>query len=373
MKNSRFLRPFLCTLAAAASLNSALAENKAPASLDFYIGTYTFEGSKGIYQAALDLKTGAVTMKGVAAETDSPSFLTIHPNGKFLFAAVEQAEGAVESYAIGKDGALTKLSRESSKGAGNCHVYVDPSGKNVFASNYSGGSLAGIPINEDGTLRPATAFVQFTKKEKNPNAHAAAVLGDYLYACDLGSDELLVFKLDAAKGQLTPNTPPAVQLKKGSGPRHLVFHPSGKNLYVNNETSCGVTVYSTDAAKGQLKEIQVISSLPADLPLESKFSTAEIACHPTGKFVYVSNRGPDSIAVFKVEADGKLSLVEVAAAKAAIPRGFAIDPTGQWMVIGGQKTGTIAVHKIDPATGKLTFTSEVTGISQPVSFEFRKP
>jgi len=344
-----------------------------PASLDFYIGTYTFETSKGIYQASLDTKTGKITMKGLAAETDSPSFLTIHPNGKFLYAAIEHEQGAVESYSIGKNGALTKLGRESSKGAGTCHVYVDPSGKNVIASNYTGGSLTCIPINPDGTLRPASAFIQFTKKDKNPNGHAAAVLGNYLYACDLGSNEVLSFLFDPAQGALTPNTPPAFSLQAGSSPRHLAFHPDGKTLYVNNEASCGVTVFAVDADKGHLTEKQVISSLPADLKNDGKFSTAEIVCHPTGKFVYVSNRGPDSIAVYKTNADGTLTLVEIAPAKAETPRGFAIDPTGKWMVIGGQKSGTISVHKIDSATGKLTFVSEATGINQPVSFEFRKP
>lgn len=348
--------------------------------IDFYVGTYTKPGgSKGIQRGSLDLATGALKLEGLAAEAKSPSFLAVHPDGKFLYAAIEAGGGAVGAFAIEKDGSLRHLNDDSTKGAGNCHVFVDASGKNVLAANYGGGSIASLPIRADGSVGPATAFVQHTgqsvnpKRQSAPHAHAIYVNGDFAYVCDLGTDDVFVYRFDAAKGTLVPNDPPSGKVPPGSGPRHLAFHPKGGFAYVNNEMTSAVTAFAHDATKGTLTAVQTLSTLPEGYADAAKNSTAEIFCHPSGRFLYVSNRGHDSIAVFAIGADGKLTSVQHAPANVKIPRGFALSPDGNWLVAAGQNSDSLASHRIDPATGKLTPASEVTGVGAPVCVVFANP
>ena len=345
--------------------------------VEFYIGAYTKPGgNRGIQRGSLDTATGDIKMLGLAGEAKNPSFLALSPNGKFLYASIEDGGGAVGAFAVEKDGSLRHLNNESSKGAGNCHVFVDPSGKVVLAANYGSGSIACLPIREDGSVAPASAAVQHTgtggdpARQKGPHAHSMYVNGAFAYACDLGTDDVFVYRLDAAKGTLTPNDPPSGKVPPGSGPRHLAFHPKGGFAYVNNEMTCAVTVFAHDAAKGTLTAVQTLSTLPADYALTRKDSTAEIFCHPSGRFLYVSNRGHDTIAVFAIAADGKLTLVQNAPAEVKIPRGFAISPDGGWLVAAGQDSNSLASHKIDPATGKLTPVAKAEGIGAPVCVIF---
>lgn len=345
--------------------------------VEFYIGAYTKPGgNRGIQRGALDTATGEIKMLGLAAEAKNPSFLALSPNGKFLYASIEDGGGAVGAFAVEKDGSLRHLNNESSKGAGNCHVFVDPSGKVVLAANYGSGSIACLPIREDGSAAPASAAIQHVgaggdpARQKGPHAHSMYVNGDFAYACDLGTDDVFVYRLDASKGTLTPNDPPSGKVPPGSGPRHLAFHPKGGFAYVNNEMTCTVTVFAHDAAKGTLTAAQTLSTLPADYALTKKDSTAEIFCHPSGKFLYVSNRGHDTISVFSIAADGKLTLVQSAPAGVKIPRGFAISPDGGWLVAAGQDSNSLASHKINPATGELMPAAKVEGVGAPVCVIF---
>ena len=347
---------------------------------EFYIGTYTKPGgSLGIYRGTVDLKSGALSTPVLAGEAKSPSFLAVHPNAKFLYAAIESGGGTVGAFAIEKDGSLRRLNDESTKGAGNCHVTVHPGGKHVLAANYGGGSIAALPIREDGSVAPASAFIQHTgsgpnpSRQKEPHAHSIYVSGDFAYACDLGTDDVFVYRFDATKGTLTPNDPPSGKLPPGSGPRHLAFHPKGGFAYVCDEITSAVSALAHDAKKGTLTAIQTLSTLPDGYADARKNSTAEIFCHPNGRFVYVSNRGHDSIAVFAIGGDGKLTNVQIAPAGVKVPRGFALSPDGGWLVAAGQDSNSLASHKVDPMTGKLTPASQVNGVGAPVCVVFAVP
>jgi len=347
---------------------------------EFYIGTYTQPGgSRGIQRGSLDTKTGALKLLGLAGEAKNPSFLAVHPNGKFLYAAIEEDGGAVSAFAVEKDGSLRHLNDESSKGSGNCFVIVDPSGRNVLAANYNSGSIASLPIREDGSVAPASAFMKHTGKgpdaarQDGPHAHAIYVNGAFAYACDLGTDDVFVYHFDTAKGTLTPNDPPSAKVPPGGGPRHLAFHPKGGFAYVNNEMTSSVTVFAHDAAKGMLTALQTISTLPSGYADAAKNSTAEIFCHANGRFLYVSNRVHDSIAVFAIGDDGKLMPLQHEFSNVRIPRGFALSPDGGWLVVAGQDSNSLASHKVDPTTGKLTPADKISGVGMPVSVVFAPP
>ncbi len=347
------------------------------ATLEFYIGAYTKPGgNRGIERGSLDTTTGEIKLLGLAVEAKNPSFLAVHPGGKFLYAALEDGGGAVGAFAVQKDGTLKHLNNESSKGSGNCHVFVEPGGKAVLAANYNSGSIAALPIRDDGSVAPASSSVQHVGtgpnagRQKGPHAHSIYVNGGFAYACDLGTDDVFIYRFDAAKGTLTPNDPPSGKVPPGSGPRHLAFHPKGGFAYVCDEMTSNITALAHDAAKGTLTAIQTISTLPPNAANANKNSTAEICCHPNGKFVYVSNRGHDSIAVFAIATDGKVTLVENAPAGVKIPRGFAISPDGGWLVAAGQDSNSLTSHKIDPATGKLTPAGKADGVGAPVCVVF---
>ena len=362
------------------AVSSALLVNAATAAeVPFYVGTYTKPGgSKGIYRGVLDTTSGEAKITGLAGEAKNPSFLAIHPSKKFLYAAIEADGGAVAAFAINADGTLKALNQESSKGSGNCHVMVDPSGKNVLAANYGSGTIACLPIKDDGSVSSASAAIQHTGsgpnagRQKGPHAHSIYVRGNFAYSCDLGTDDVFVYKYNPVKGTLTENDPPSGRVPAGGGPRHLAFTPDGKFAFVCNEMTSAVTAFAHDGAKGTLTPIHTVSTLPEGYADAGKNSTAEIFCHPNGKFVYVSNRGHDSIAIFSIAADGKLTAIEQAPSKVKVPRGFAISPDGGWLIAGGQNSNDLALHKIDPATGKLTFQKIIGEVGAPVNVEFVK-
>ncbi|MEK0450987.1 MAG: hypothetical protein RL088_3255 [Verrucomicrobiota bacterium] len=349
------------------------------ADLSFYVGTYTKGGaSEGIYHGTLNTETGEAKLLGLAGKAENPSFVAIHPNRKFLYAVVEDNGGAVGAFAIEKDGTLRKLNTGSTKHSGNCHVWVDSTGKNALAASYGSGTIASLPIKEDGSLGEATAIIQHVgsgpdkSRQEKPHAHAIYQNGAFVYACDLGTDDVFIYKFDADKGTLTPHTPKSGRVPAGGGPRHLAFHPKGGFAYVNSEMTSAVTTFVHDAEKGTLDPVQTLSTLPEDYATPKNSSTAEIHCRPDGKFVYVSNRGHDSIAVFAVGADGKLTKVEIADAKVKVPRGFGISPDGKWLIAAGQSSNDLALHAIDAARGKLTFKSIIGKVGAPVNVEFVK-
>jgi 6-phosphogluconolactonase len=348
-----------------------------------YVGTYTGPKSKGIYVYRFDSGTGKLTSIGLAAETASPSFLTFDPAGTHLYAVNEvgnyegQRSGSLSAFSIDRaTGKLTALNRVSSKGAAPCHVSVDKTSKTLLAANYGSGNIVACPIKADGSLGDVTANIQHSGSgpgpgQMGPHAHSVNVSADnrFVVAADLGIDKLLVYKLNPATATLAPNDPPFVQLKPGAGPRHFTFDPSGKFAYSINELQSTVTAFQYDAARGALTELQTISTLPADFSGEN--STAEVRVHPNGKFLYGSNRGSDSIAVFAIDPDkGTLTFVERTSTQGKVPRNFAIDPTGRWLIAANQNTDNIVVFRLDPATGKLSPAGQSLEVGAPVCVRF---
>ncbi|MBI3664749.1 MAG: lactonase family protein [Acidobacteria bacterium] len=387
MKLSCRLSLFLMALLAALSLTPAVpgAEKSAGKGEYFvYIGTYTGEKSKGIYAFRFDAAKGQATPLGLVAEESNPSFLAVHPNRRFLYAVSEigdyqgKKSGAVSAFAIDPaSGKLTFLNKVPSRGDGPCHLSVDKSGKCVLVANYGGGSVAALPVKEDGRLGEASAFVQHTgssvnpQRQEGPHAHSINVSLDnrFAVAADLGLDEVLVYHLDPVKGSLTPNDPPFAKVNPGAGPRHFAFHPGGRFAYVINEIQSTVTAFAYDASRGTLKELQTISTLPAGFKGESY--TAEVQVHPSGRFLYGSNRGHDSIAVFAIDpAQGTLTALEQVSTQGKTPRNFGIDPTGSYLFAADQGSDKIVLFRIDPKTGRLTPTGQTLEAPSPVCVKF---
>ena len=351
-----------------------------------FFGTYTGAKSKGIYVSRIDPATGRLTAPELAAESVNPSFLAVHPNRRFLYAVNELGEyngkpgGAVSAFAIdARAGKLTLLNQQSSGGGGPCHLVVDKAGRNVLVANYGGGSVAVLPIQEGGRLGEATAFIQHTgssvnpRRQKEPHAHSINLdtANRFAFAADLGLDRILVYRFDAAKGTLTPNEPPFAIVAPGAGPRHFAFHPRGRFAYVINEMQCTVTAFSYNARRGELVEVQTISTLPAGQDMSPNFSTAEVQAHPSGKFLYGSNRGHDSIIVFTIEPKtGKLTYVENQSTRGKTPRNFGIDPTGKFLLAANQGSDTVVGFRIDDKTGCLTPTGHVVEVGAPVCVRF---
>lgn len=370
----------LALLLLGAALDTAPAADDKPAKLRVYVGTYTGPKSKGIYVGELDLASGALTIKGVAVETANPSFLAIHPSQKFLYAVGEidnfdkKKTGAVSAFAIDpKTGDLTLLNQKASEGTGPCHLIVDKEGKNVLVANYGGGSVACLPIQDDGKLKDASSSIQHKgssadpKRQEAPHAHSINLdaANRFAVAADLGLDKVLVYQFDPAKGTLTPNKPPSTSVAPAAGPRHFAFHPNGKYAYVINELGNTMTAFAYDAKEGTLKEIQSITTLPKGF--EGKSYTAEVQVHPSGKFVYGSNRGHDSLAIFAVDADtGKLTAVGNQPTMGKTPRNFGIDPTGAYVLAANQDSGTVVVFRVDPKTGELKQVGDPVAVPTPV-------
>lgn len=350
-----------------------------------YIGTYTRGKSKGIYRFELNSRTGKLTPAGVTSGVENPSFLAIHPNGKYLYSANETARfrgrktGSVAAFRIDpKTGALAKLNERSSGGGGPCHLVVDPQGKNVLVANYGGGSVAVLPLEKDGRLEKASSFVQHTgssvnpRRQKGPHAHSINVdRGNrFAVAADLGLDKLLVYKFDAGKGTLTANEPAFVATAPGAGPRHFAFHPNGQNAYVINELKLTVTAFDYDPQHGTLTPKQTISTLPKGYK-GTGLSTAEVQVHPSGKFLYGSNRGHNSIAVFRIDQkSGRLAAVEHQPTGGKTPRNFGIDPSGRFLLAANQSSDSVVVFRIDQTTGALTPTGHKVEVPTPVCVKF---
>jgi 6-phosphogluconolactonase len=352
-----------------------------------YFGTYTGPKSKGIYVAPFDVATGKLGALRVAAETENPSFLALHPTRPLLYAVNEtdnfqgEKAGSVSAFAIDPaTGDLRALSRASTRGAHPCHLAVDRSGRHVLVANYSGGSVASLPIGADGGVGPASSFVQHSgsggdpKRQKGPHGHMIETdpANRFALAADLGLDQVLVYRFDAARGTLVPADPPFARVEAASGPRHFAFSPDGRDVYVLNEMKITVTAFKYD--KGRLTEYQNVSALPAGTAITPADSGAEIVVHPSGRFVYSSQRGPDNIAVFARDAaSGKLTLVEHVPTGGRAPRGFGIDPSGRWLLAGNHRSDQIVVFAIDSKTGRLKPTGQTVELGAPVSVAFFRP
>jgi len=348
-----------------------------------FVGTYTGKNSKGIYRCQLDVASGKLSAAELAAETDNPSFLAIHPNKQFLYSVGEYGKGPKKSGGISafsldpKSGALKFLNQESSGGDGPCHLVVDKQGKCVLAANYGGGSICCLPITKDGSLEPHSAFVQHKGKSVDPQRqeapHAHSINLDpankHAFVADLGLDKILIYRFSPNTGTLIKNDPPAVDLAKGAGPRHFAFHPSGKYAYVINELDLTVTAMSYDAAKGALKVVKTVSTLPG--PKEKGQSTAEVVVHPSGKWLYGSNRGHNTIAIFAIdEKTGELTPVGHQGKDIKTPRNFAIDPTGTFLIVANQDGDSLVMFRINQKTGELTPTDQRVEVPRPVCVRF---
>jgi 6-phosphogluconolactonase len=350
-----------------------------------FVGTYTAKSaSKGIYALRFDERNGKISGLEVAAESVDPSFVAVESGGKYLYAVNEVGNfggaksGAVSAFVIDRGtGKLTLLNQLATGGADPCFVSFDKTGKYVLVANYTGGSAAVFPIGADGKLGARSSFLQraghsvVQARQEGPHEHWIAVSPDNRYALsvDLGLDEVLVDKFDASSGTLKPNDPPFAQVEPGAGPRHLVFSPSGKFAYVTNELGSTVTVFVYDADAGTLEAKQTIGTVPSDYGGPN--DTAEIAVHPSGKFLYVSNRGHDSIAVFGIAAKtGELTSIGNFPTRGKTPRNFAIDPTGHYLLVANQDTNDIEVFRIDAGSGELAYTGERVEVPSPVDIAF---
>ncbi|HEY1760231.1 MAG TPA: lactonase family protein [Bryobacteraceae bacterium] len=339
-----------------------------------YVGTYTSGDSKGIYAFRFNDSSGTLTPMGLAAETPNPSFLAVGPDRRFLYAANEETAGGVSAFAI-DTGELKLLNRVSSRGSGPCHVALDKTGKWLFVANYNSGSVAAFPVHIDGSLGEASAFMQHSgssvnpQRQEGPHAHSVNVSPDnrFVLVADLGLDEILTYPIDAAKGLVQAES--LFKVQPGSGPRHLVFGTDSRFAYAINEMLGTVTAFQYDAAKGKLKELQTIPSLPAGF--SGANSSAEIAVHPGGKFLYASNRGDSSIAIFRIDAaKGTLSGSGHVSTGGNTPRNFAIDPSGKFLLAANQDSGNIVVFRIDQKTGAVTPAGVEAKVAAPVSIVY---
>ena len=345
-----------------------------------FVGTYTRAPSKGIYAYRLAANGDLTPMgaNGLVAETENPSFLAVHPNGRSLYAVNEVSAGGVSAFAIDRaTGTLTLLNRVSSRGGGPCHVSIDASGKWLFVANYGGGSVAAFPIHDDGKLGEASSFFQHSgssvnkARQSGPHGHAVVVSPDnrFVLAADLGLDRVLTYRLDPSAGGLAAAEPPYSTIAAGSGPRHLAFRSDGKFAYVLGEMLSQVGAFRYDAARGTLAHLQTVSMLPEGFSGEN--SGAEIAVHPGSRFLYASNRGHDSIAAFRIDAaNGTLTPIGHVSTQGKTPRNFAIDPSGRFLIAANQNSGTVVVFRIDQETGALTPTGGTAQIPSPVCIVF---
>jgi 6-phosphogluconolactonase len=378
-------------LAAALLLAGAVAAQPGPAEsrdsknlLRIYVGTYTGGESRGIYRFEVDAASGsAVAGPVLAGHSENPSFLVLHPNGRVLYAVNEvqsfvgRPTGAVSAFAFDREsGTLSLLNQQPSEGADPCHLAVDSVGRSVVVANYSGGSVAVLPLDAGGRLRPAARVRRLSgsgpnaSRQRSPHAHG--VLFDpsrrFLLTADLGADRIHVDRFDVKTGRLTPNEPDGVALEPGSGPRHLAWRPSGRVLYAINELRSTVTSLRWDGDRGALEALQTVSTLPEGFTGDN--TAAEIAVSPDGRFVYASNRGDDSLAVFAADASGKLAPVDRVPSGGQTPRSFAIDPSGRWLVAANQGSGSVVVFRLDPVTGLPRPTGTTVEVPEPVSILF---
>ena len=359
-----------------------------------YVGAYTPQPAggggmrgkgEGIYAFRFDAKSGALKPAGITPGVRNPSFLALDPARKFLFCVNELEEyagaagGAVSAYRIDPaSGTLTHLNTRASHGTDPCHLAVERTGRNLIVANYSSGSVAVFPIGKDGALGEASCVIQHTVSSVNPDRqagpHAHCVTIDaanrYVLVCELGGDCVMIYELDAENGKLIPNaSQPQIKTAPGAGPRHIAIHPNGRFAYLISELNSTMTAFAYDAARGRLAEIQTLSTLPADFTGVS--GGAEIQIAPSGRFLYGSNRGHDSIVIYALDAEsGRMSLVGHESTRGKTPRYFTFTPDGAFIVVANQDSDNIVTFRVDRTTGKLTAIGEPVAAGTPVCVAF---
>jgi 6-phosphogluconolactonase len=360
-----------------------------------YVGTYTSgrSTSKGIHVLRLQTQNEDVAQNiqlvplGLAAEAPDPAFLDLDLKRRRLFAAHEmnsfegQRTGAISSYAIDPaTGKLNLVNRKASMGTGPCHLVLDKEGRNVLVANYSGGTVVVLPVGEDGKLGDASAVIQHSGKSVNPqrqeapHPHQVALdpANRFAYVPDLGIDKVMIYRFDAKAGSLAPAEKPFVAMKPGAGPRHMSFRPDGKFAYVLNELNSTVTALACDPATGALTEIETVSSLPPHF--DGRNSGAEIAVLPNGRFLFVSNRGHNSLVLFAIDREkGTLTYVEEQGTGGKTPRHFGVQPNAKHLAIGNQDSNQVLICRIDPENGRLKPSGVFTDVPAPVCMVFLPP
>ena len=348
-----------------------------------YVGSFTGRKSQGISIYRLDPSSGALELVGKSGEGLSCSWIAVDSEQRFLYAIDEVGEysgepgGAVCAFSLDPDtGDSTYLNRQPSNGAGPCYLSFDGTGGLLFVANYFSGSVSVLPIQGDGSLGEATDFIQHHGSSLNPERqegpHVHSVVSDaanrHVFVQDLGLDRIMVYRLDAPAGKLTPHDPPAVQVKPGAGPRHFVWNTGGKHAYVTNELYSTFSKYDYNESTGTLTESQTVSMLPEGF--EGDNTCADLHVHPSGKFLYGSNRGDDSIVAFSIDAGtGSLSYVGHESTQGRTPRSFSIDPTGTFLIAANEDSGTVVSLRIHPSTGRLAATGHMVDVPQPVSLK----
>jgi 6-phosphogluconolactonase len=348
-----------------------------------YVGNYTGPKNKGIQAFSYGTSAASLDSLGMVGEMPQPSFLALHPSGHFLYAVSElgnngKEDGGVYAWAIDRDtGKLNFLNKQSSGGGGACHLVVDKTGKCLMVANYGTGSATAFPVGERGHIGAMGGKIQFSgsgpnpRRQKGPHAHAVVLSADnrFLFVPDLGTDQIHILRVDVEKAGLEENNPASAAVKPGSGPRHFTFSPNGKQAYVVSEMGSMVTVFDYEPQRGALTKSQEISTLPEDFGGVS--NAAEIEIDSAGKFVYASNRGNDSIAVFGVDHSGKLRLIEVVPTGGKTPRNFAIAPGGHWLIAANQDSDTLVVFARDTGNGRLKAAGKVVETPSPVCLVFQ--
>lgn len=374
-------RPFSRNLLVASFLMSLIC--CAPAKDFFvYFGTYTGALSKGIYVSKLDATTGNLSDPELAAETPSPGFLVVSPDGKFLYAANNnitvngKETGAVSAFSVDKNsGHLTLLNEKSTDGPGNCHVSLDSSANVLFAANYADGSIKSFRLQPDGSIGADGSYIKHHGSSVNTNrqssAHAHFIHSDpthrFALACDLGMDKVVVYKINPADGTLTENSSAAVP--PGSGSRHLAFSPDGKFAHVINEMGCSITTFTWDSDAGKLTPVETVSALPPGVEIRPSITGAEIL--EPDDFVYVTLRGHNSVSVFTANPEtGRLKFVQNVPSGGKVPRGLGIDPTHHWLFTGNQNSDSAVEYEIDAHTGKISPTGRQLKIGSPIDVKF---
>lgn len=343
-----------------------------------FVSSFTASPDGGITAFRFDTLSGSLLHLGKVTGVPHPFFIAVSPDQRFLYAVLAEAFGGddeeeVAAYAIDRTtGQLTLLNRQSAKGTATCYLEVDATGKTLLLANYSSGSVAALPIRNDGSLGEATSFIQHQgsskvdpKRQDGPYAHSIIVSPDnrFAYAADLGLDQILAYRLDPTTAKLEPASPAFVASPPGAGPRHLTFAPDGKNLYAIDELSNTVTRYSRDEASGTLSRQESLSTLPEDFTGSSY--CADLRFTPDGRFLYGTNRGHDSLAVFQAGENGVLTLIEIVPSLGKGPQNLFVTPDGKWLLCANMPGNNLAVFRIDADSGKLTATGTPIEITMP--------
>jgi 6-phosphogluconolactonase len=386
IKNNRPTRREFLEFGAAGALGLSLAGFRFTVAneLLLYVGTYTNGKSEGIYRYRFNPASGELKPAGTTRQVVNPSYLTVSPNGRYLYAVNEVDEfagkrsGALTAFAVEQTGELRMLNQQPSLGGSPCYVEIDGRGNFVLAANYVGGNVSVLPIQPDGSLGAATDLKKYggssVNRDRQEGPHAHCIVLDssnrFAYSCDLGTDRIMIFRFDNRKGKLQPGEQPWFKAKPGAGPRHLTFHPTGQYVFVMNELDSTITAFGRNQANGSLTALRTLTTLPADF--SGANTGADIHVSADGRFVYCSNRGHNSIAIFAIGRAGDITAVGHESTRGQTPRNFAIDPSGAYLLAANQKSDNVVVFRRDQRTGRLTATGHVVEVPTPVCLKFAK-